>query len=92
MAVSGADHVDTLGSRWGPRLLAVTGTGLGLTAALLDDPGLGYPPGTPAQQSLPGLLQRVMIIAGLDWCVALAGRLLVETQLRPAKAAARSHP
>ena len=137
-----------VGSRWGPRLLAVTGT--------------GYPPGTPAQQSLPGLLhglagtvavgclsaaclvmarrfagdpgwrgwapystvtglvvaagyvatavvtgldqagvltnapggllQRVMIIAGLGWCVALAGRLLVETQLRPVKAAARSHP
>ena len=39
-----------------------------------------------------GLLQRVMIIAGLGWCEALAGRLLVETQLRSAKAAARSHP
>src|SRR4029453_6967205 len=34
-----------VGSIWGPPLLAVTGTGLGLTAAVRDDPGLGYPPG-----------------------------------------------
>jgi Protein of unknown function (DUF998) len=150
-----------VGSRWGPRLLAVTGTGLGLTAALLDDPGLGYPPGTPTQQSLHGLLhgllitlavgclsaaclvmarrfardpawrgwarystltgllvasgyvatavvtgldqagvltnapggllQRVMIITGFGWCVALAGRLLVDTQLHPDQAVVRSH-
>jgi Protein of unknown function (DUF998) len=152
-----------VGSRWGPRLLAVTGTGLGLTAGLLDDPGLGYPPGTPAQQSLHGLLhgligtvavgclsaaclvmarrfardpgwlrwapystvtglvvaagyvatavvtgldqagvltnapggllQRVTFIAGFAWCVALAGRLLVDTHpRRPAQVEVRSHP
>jgi Protein of unknown function (DUF998) len=151
-----------VGSRWGPRLLAVTGTGLGLTAALLDDPGLGYPPGTPAQQSLHGLphgllitlavgclsatcmvmarrftgdpgwrgwarystitglvvaagyvatavltglnqagvltnapgglLQRIMIIAGFGWCVALAGRLLITVEPQPTQAAARSYP
>jgi Protein of unknown function (DUF998) len=149
-----------IGSRWGPRLLAVTGTGLGLTAAILDDPGLGYPPGTPAQQSLHGLLhgllitlaigclsaaclvlarrftgdpgwrgwarystltgllvaagyiatavvtgldqagvlanapggllQRIMVIAGFGWCVALAVRLVMDTRLRPAQASATS--
>lgn len=140
----------------------MTGTGLGLTAALLDDPGLGYPPATRAQQSLHGLLhgllitvavgclsaaclvmarrfagdpgwrgwarystvtglavaagyvatavvtgldqagvlpnapggllQRAMVITGFGWCVALAGRLLMNTQLRPAQASIRSHP
>jgi Protein of unknown function (DUF998) len=150
-----------VGSRWGPRLVAVTGTGLGLTAVLLDDPGLGYPPGTPAQQSLHGLLhgllitlavgclsaaclvmarrfagdpgwrgwarystttglvvaagyvatavltgldqagvlanapggllQRIMIIAGFGWCAVLAGRLLVDTRLRPDQGVVRSH-
>jgi hypothetical protein len=151
-----------VGSRWGPRLLGVTGTGLGLTAAVLDDPGLGYPPVTPAQQSLHGLLhgllvtvaigclsaaclvmarrfaadpgwrgwagyctvtgvlvaagyvatavvtgldqagvlsnapggllQRFMVIAGFGWCVALAVRLVVDSQLRPDQVAVRSHP
>jgi hypothetical protein len=151
-----------VGSRWGPRLLGVAGTGLGLTGAVLDDPGLGYPPATPAQQSLHGLLhgllvtvaigclsaaclvmarrfaadpgwrgwagystvtgvlvaagyvattvvtgldqagvlpdapggllQRTMVIAGFGWCVALAVRLVVDTQLRPDQVAVRSHP
>jgi Protein of unknown function (DUF998) len=149
-----------VGSTWAPRLLGVTGTGLGLTAAVLDDPGLGYPPGIPAQQSLHGLLhsllvtvaigclsaaclvmarrfagdpgwrgwgrystvtgavvaagymatavvtgldqagvlpnapggllQRAMVITGFGWCVALAVRLLVDTQLRPAQASVAS--
>lgn len=150
------------GSRWGPRLLAAAGTGLGLTAALPDDPGLGYPPTVPAQQSLHGLLhgllitlaigclsaaclvmarrfardpgwrgwarystvtgvivaagyvatavvtgldqagvlanapggllQRIMVIAGFGWCVALAVRLVMSTRLRSAQAGVRSHP
>jgi Protein of unknown function (DUF998) len=150
-----------VGSIWGPRLLAVAGTGLLLTAAVRDDPGLGYPPGIPAQQSLHGLLhgllvtvavgclgaaclvmarrfagdpawsgwvrystvtgvvvaatyvatavvtgldqvgvlpnapggllQRIMIITGLGWCVAVAGRLLVDAQPRRAQVGIRSH-
>jgi Protein of unknown function (DUF998) len=60
-----------VGSRWAPRLLAVTGTGLGLTAALLDDPGLGYPPGTPAQQSLHGLLHGLLITVAIG-CLSAA--------------------
>jgi hypothetical membrane protein len=38
-----------------------------------------------------GLTQRVALLAGLGWCAALAGRLLVAAQLRPAQAAVRSH-
>jgi Protein of unknown function (DUF998) len=44
------------GSRWGPRLVAVAGVCFGLMAVFPDDPGLGYPPGVPAGQSLPGLV------------------------------------
>lgn len=43
------------GSTWGPRLLGVAGTCFVLLAVFPDDPGLGYPPATPAQQSLHGL-------------------------------------
>jgi Protein of unknown function (DUF998) len=152
-----------VGARWGPRLLGLTGTGLGLTAAVLDDPGLGYPPATPAQQSLHGLLhgllitlaigclsaaclvlarrlaadpgwrgwagystatgllvaagyvatavvtgldqagvlpnapggllQRLVVITGFGWCIALAGRLLVDPQPQPQdQGGASSHP
>src|SRR4029453_19324866 len=45
-----------IGSTWGPRLIGVVGACFLLAAAFADDPGLGYPPGTPAQHSLPGLL------------------------------------
>ena len=44
------------GSTWGPRLIAVAATCFGLLAVFPDDPALGYPPGTPAQQTLPGLV------------------------------------
>jgi Protein of unknown function (DUF998) len=60
-----------VGSTWAPRLLAVTGTGLGLTAALLDDPGLGYPPATPTQQSLHGLLHGLLITLAVG-CLSAA--------------------
>ncbi len=67
-----------VGSRWGPRLLAVTGTGLLLTGGLLDDPGLGYPPGTPAHQSLHGLLHGLLITVAIGClsatCLVLARR------------------
>jgi Protein of unknown function (DUF998) len=69
-----------IGSRWAPRLLGVTGTGLGLTAALLDDPGLGYPPGTPTQQSLHGLLHGLLITLAIGClsaaCLVLARRFV----------------
>ena len=44
------------GSTWGPRLLGVAGMCFVLLAVFPDDPGLGYPPATPAQQSLHGLV------------------------------------
>jgi hypothetical protein len=44
------------GSKWGPRLIGVAGTSFGLLAVFPDDPALGYPPGAPAQQTLPGLV------------------------------------
>jgi hypothetical protein len=44
------------GSTWAPRLLRVVGVCFLLLAAFPDDPGLGYPPATPATQSLPGLV------------------------------------
>jgi hypothetical protein len=50
-----------VGSTWGPRLIGVVGVCFLLAAAFPDDPGLGYPPGTPAQQSLPGLIHGLVI-------------------------------
>lgn len=44
------------GSSWGPRLLAMAAICFGLLAVFPDDPALGYPPGTPAQQTLTGLV------------------------------------
>jgi hypothetical membrane protein len=45
---------------WGPRLIAVFGTGLVAGGAFLPDPGLGFPPGAPEgvpeELSLHGLL------------------------------------
>jgi Protein of unknown function (DUF998) len=38
-----------------------------------------------------GLTQRVALIAGFGWCAALAGRLLVAAEPRPAQAAVRSN-
>ena len=38
----------SLGSTWGPRLLAVYGLGLIAAAIFSADPGFGFPPGTPA--------------------------------------------
>ena len=44
------------GSKWGPRLIAMAAICFGLLAVFPDDPALGYPPGTPAQQTLAGLI------------------------------------
>jgi hypothetical protein len=45
-----------IGSTWGPRLIGAAGGCFLLAAIFPDDPGLGYPPATPAQQSLAGLI------------------------------------
>jgi hypothetical protein len=44
------------GSKWGPRLIAMARTCFGLLAVFPDDPALGYPPGTPAEQTVSGLV------------------------------------
>jgi len=59
------------GSTWGPRLLGVTGAGFLLAAAFPDDPGLGYPPGTLAQQSLSGLIHGLVITVAFG-CLSAA--------------------
>ena len=42
-----------------------------LAGAFPDDPGLGYPPGTPAQQSLPGLIHGLAITVAFG-CLSAA--------------------
>ena len=59
------------GSTWGPRLLGVAGGCFLLAGAFPDDPGLGYPPGTPAQQSLPGLIHGLAITVAFG-CLSAA--------------------
>jgi Protein of unknown function (DUF998) len=60
-----------VGSRWGPRLIGVAGACFLLAAAFPDDPGLGYPPATPAQQSLPGLVHGLVITVAFG-CLSAA--------------------
>jgi Protein of unknown function (DUF998) len=59
------------GSTWGPRLIGVAGVGFLLAAAFPIDPGLGYPPGTPAQHSLAGLVHGVVITVAFG-CLSAA--------------------
>ena len=67
------------GSTWGPRLIGVAGGGFLLAGAFPDDPGLGYPPGTPAQQSLSGLVHGLVITVAFGClsaaCFVMARRL-----------------
>ena len=67
------------GSTWGPRLIGVAGGGFLLAAALPIDPGLGYPPATPAQQSLTGLIHGLVITVAFGClsaaCFVMARRL-----------------
>jgi hypothetical protein len=56
-----------LGSRggtWGPRLIAVIGVGLICAAFFRADPGLGFPPGTPANASTLSWHGMVHLIVG----------------------------
>jgi Protein of unknown function (DUF998) len=59
------------GPTWGPRLLGVAGTCFVLLAVFPDDPGLGYPPATPAQQSLHGLVHGLAGTIAF-WCLSAA--------------------
>jgi hypothetical membrane protein len=49
------------GSTWTPRLIGVTGLGFLLAGAFPIAPGLNYPPGTAAQQTLSGLIHGLAI-------------------------------
>jgi hypothetical protein len=59
------------GSTWGPRLIGIAGGCFLLAAAFPDDPGLGYPPATPAQQSLSGLVHGLAITVAFG-CLSAA--------------------
>lgn len=75
-----------VGSTWGPRLIGVTGACFLLAAAFPDDPGLGYPPGTPAHQSLHGLLHGLLITVAIGClsatCLVLARRFAADPAWR----------
>jgi Protein of unknown function (DUF998) len=60
-----------VGSTWGPRLIGVTGACFLLAAIFPIDPGLGYPPATPAQHSLPGLVHGLAITVAVG-CLSAA--------------------
>ncbi|HEX5905580.1 MAG TPA: DUF998 domain-containing protein [Propionibacteriaceae bacterium] len=49
------------GSTWAPRLIGVTGVGFLLAGAFPIAPGLDYPPDTPAQQTVSGLIHGLAI-------------------------------
>lgn len=76
------------GSRWGPRLLAVTGTGLIGGGLFHPDPSGGFPPGTPPDASAistwHGALHQVFgslaFLALIGYCVVLARRYQVLRQ------------
>ncbi len=64
-----ATNINGLASRWGPRLIAITGVALCAAGVFVIDPGLGYPPGTAASMSWHGMLHQV---AGLVVFLSLA--------------------
>jgi uncharacterized membrane protein YozB (DUF420 family) len=76
------------GGTWGPRLIAVLGVGLILAAFFRADPGLGFPPGTPANASTLSWHGMVHLIVGSVSFLALIAacfvfaRRFVEQHLR----------
>ena len=52
------------GGTWGPRLIAVLGVGMICAAFFRADPGLGFPPGTPADASTLSWHGMVHLIVG----------------------------
>jgi Protein of unknown function (DUF998) len=75
-----------VGSTWGPRLIGVTGACFLLAAIFPIDPGLGYPPATPAQHSLPGLVHGLAITLAVGClsaaCLVMARRFAVDPAWR----------
>jgi hypothetical membrane protein len=71
------------GSTWAPRLIGITGVGFLLAGAFPIAPGLNYPPGTPAQQTLPGLVHGLAITVAFGClsaaCFVMARRFAGET-------------
>jgi Protein of unknown function (DUF998) len=59
------------GSAWAPRLIAVTGVGFLLAGAFPIAPGLNYPPGVPAQQTVSGLVHGLAITVAFG-CLSAA--------------------
>jgi hypothetical membrane protein len=59
------------GSTWAPRLIGVTGVGFLLAGAFPIGPSLNYPPGTPAQQTLSGLIHGLAITVAFG-CLSAA--------------------
>jgi hypothetical membrane protein len=59
------------GSTWAPRLIGVTGVGFLLGGAFPIGPGLNYPPGTPAQQTMSGLIHGLAITVAFG-CLSAA--------------------
>jgi hypothetical protein len=66
------------GSTWAPRLVAGYGTGLLLASIFRADPGLGFPPGTPADAhdvSWHGMLH--LVCASIGFLCLIAACLVV---------------
>jgi hypothetical membrane protein len=59
------------GSTWVPRLIGVTGVGFLLAGTFSTPPGLNYPPGAPAQQTVSGLIHGLAITVAFG-CLSAA--------------------
>jgi hypothetical protein len=75
------------GGTWGPRLIAVLGVGLICAAFFRADPGLGFPPGTPADASTLSWHGMVHLIVGsvsflslIAACFVFARRFVTQRQ------------
>jgi hypothetical protein len=81
------------GSTWGPRLIGVAGGGFLLAGAFPIAPGLGYPPGTPAQQSLSGLVHGLVITVAFG-CLSAACFVMPDASpaIRPGAAGRGTRP
>jgi hypothetical membrane protein len=74
--------VTDTGSTWAPRLIGVTGVGFLLAGVFPIAPGLDYPPGTLAQQTLSGLIHGLAITVAFGClsaaCFVMARRFAAE--------------
>jgi Protein of unknown function (DUF998) len=67
----------TRGGTWGPRLIAIMGGGLICAAFFRADPGLGFPPGTPANANALSWHGMVHLIVGSVSFLALIAACFV---------------